>query len=228
MLFKNEHTPSLLPKCFFMISVVTAISIAVYLMFANVNDLVSWLKPYKTDGNFTRQLILISCLLFYIIRLFLTTFVFLKRKLVWGEAILIATLMSLALFSFAHVGGSSQLAINALDFSGIILFITGSWINTQSEYTRHIWKQNEQNRGKLYTGGLFKYSMHVNYFGDLILFIGLALITQSFSMLIIPFAMALNFVIFIIPSLDKYLENKYGDDFKEYAARTKKLVPGIY
>ena len=40
--------------------------------------------------------------------------------------------------------------------------------------------------------------------------------------------MALNFVIYVIPSLDKYLENKYGDDFIEYASRTKKLIPGIY
>ena len=136
--------------------------------------------------------------------------------------------MSLALFSFAFVGGNSQIAINALDYSGIILYLTGSWINTQSEYTRHIWKQNEQNKGKLYTDGLFKYSVHINYFGDLLLFIGLALITQSFSLLIIPLIMALNFVIYVIPSLDKYLENKYGDDFIEYASRTKKLIPGIY
>jgi len=228
MLFKDEHTPSLVPKCFFMISIVTASCTAGYLMFTNVDDMISWLKPYKTDGNFTRQLILISCLLLYIFRLFITTFVFLKRKLAWGEAIIIAILMSLALFSFAFVGGSSHIAINALDYSGIILYLMGSWINTQSEYTRHIWKQNEQNKGKLYTDGLFKYSMHINYFGDLLLFIGLALITQSFSLLIIPLVMALNFVIYVIPSLDKYLENKYGDDFIEYASRTKKLIPGIY
>ena len=228
MLFKDEHTPSLVPKCIFLISIVTASCTAGYLMFSNVDDMISWLKPYKTDGNFTRQLILISCLLLYNFRLFITTFIFLKRKLVWGEAILIAVLMSLALFSFAFVGGSSQISINALDYSGIILYLTGSWINTQSEYTRHIWKQNEQNKVKLYTDGLFKYSMHINYFGDLLLFIGLALITQSFFMLIIPLIMALNFVIYVIPSLDKYLENKYGDDFIEYASRTKRLIPGIY
>jgi protein-S-isoprenylcysteine O-methyltransferase Ste14 len=40
--------------------------------------------------------------------------------------------------------------------------------------------------------------------------------------------MTLNFVFFIIPRLDKYLANKYGEEFKEYAGRTKKLIPGIY
>ena len=228
MLFKDENTPSLLPKCFFMISIVASGCIAGYLMFADANEMISWFKPYKTGGNFARQLILISCILIYIFRLFITTFVFLKRKLVCGEAIIIAVLMSVALFSFAFVGGSSQMAINALDYSGIVLFLTGSWINTRSEYTRHIWKQNEKNKGKLYTGGLFKYSMHINYFGDILLFLGMALITQSYFLLIIPLAMALNFVINLIPSLDKYLESKYGDYFREYASRTKKLIPGIY
>jgi len=228
MLFRDEHTPSLIPKSFFMFSIIMSTYIAGYLMFANIDDMSSWLQPYKTHGTYARQLILISCLIFYIFRLGITTFVFLKRKLVWGEAILIAGLMSLALFSFAYVGGGSQKAINILDYSGIILFLVGSWINTQSEYTRYIWKQNVLNKGKLYTGGLFKYSMHINYFGDLILFIGLALITQTFSLLIIPLVMALNFVIYVIPSLNKYLENKYSDDFKEYASKTKKLIPGIY
>ncbi len=47
-------------------------------------------------------------------------------------------------------------------------------------------------------------------------------------MLFIPLAMALNFVFFIIPRLDKYLEKQYGEEFKEYAGRTKKLIPMIY
>jgi protein-S-isoprenylcysteine O-methyltransferase Ste14 len=40
--------------------------------------------------------------------------------------------------------------------------------------------------------------------------------------------MGLIFVFYLIPSLDKYLGIKYGNEFKEYAARTKKLIPGVY
>lgn len=228
MLFKDEHQFSLLPKCFFMIAIIAASLLAGYLMFKDVNGLSSWLKPYAINGNFTRQVILMLCLFFYISRLIITVFVFLKRKMGWGETVLISGLMSFALFSFARVGGSSDLSLNVLDYLGLILFLGGSWINTYSEYTRYIWKKNDINKGKLYTGGLFKYSMHINYFGDIVLFSGLALITQSFSLLVIPLIMALNFVFYIIPSLDKYLGKKYGDEFTEYAARTKKLIPGIY
>ena len=228
MIFKDEHDFSPLPKCFFMAAIITASLLTGYLMFKDVNGLASWLKPYAINGNFTRQVVLMFCLLFYGSRLFITVFVFLKRKMGWMETILISGLMSFALFSFARVGGSSQLPLNALDYLGLILFLGGSWINTYSEYTRHIWKKNEKNKGRPYTKGLFKYSMHINYFGDIVLFSGLALITQSFSLLVIPLIMALNFVFFLIPSLDKYLEQKYGEEFTEYAKSTKKFIPGIY
>ena len=171
---------------------------------------------------------MIFVLTIYFLRLLFTVFVFLKRKMGWVETIIISILMSLALFSFAKVGGSSHLPLNASDYIGILLFLGGSWINSYSEYTRHIWKKKDINKGKLYTDGLFKYSMHINYFGDIVLFSGLALITQSISLFVIPLIMALNFVFFIIPSLDKYLAKKYGEEFKEYAGKTKKFIPMVY
>jgi protein-S-isoprenylcysteine O-methyltransferase Ste14 len=228
MIFKDEYDKSSLTRWFFIIVILIVILVSGLLMFADRWVENSWLESYKIIGDFTRKAILMICLTIYFLRLLFTVFVFLKRKMGWIETILISGLMSLALFSFAKVGGSSHLHLNALDYIGILLFFSGSWINSYSEYTRHIWKKNDINKGKLYTGGLFKYSMHINYFGDIILFTGLALITQSFSLLVIPLIMALNFVLFIIPSLDKYLVKKYGEEFKEYASKTKKFIPMIY
>ena len=199
MLFKDEHDFSLFPKCFFL-AVITIVSLlAVYLMFKDVNDLASWLKPYAINGNPTRQVFVIFCLLFYVLRLFITVFIFLKRKMAWSEMLLVSGLMSFALFSFAIVGGSSHQPFGVLGYFGILLYLSGSWINTYSEYTRYIWKKQDKNKGHLYTEGLFKYSMHINYLGDIILFTGFALITFRLSMLFIPLVMALNFVFFIIP-----------------------------
>ena len=228
MIFNDEHTESIIPKSFFMLAIISGSLLAAYLMFTNVNDIFLPLKPYAVDGNFDRQLILIACLFIYIIRLFFTNFVFLKRKMNWRETIVISALISIVLYSFATVGGGSKSAINIADYLGILLFLFGSWINSRSEYTRNKWKQDESNRGKLYTEGLFKYSIHINYFGDLLLFSGLAFITQSFSMFIVPLAMTLVFIFFIVPRHDKYLKQKYGEDFSEYSLNTKKLFPWIY
>ena len=109
-----------------------------------------------------------------------------------------------------------------------MLYLSGSYINTQSEYYRHVWKLKEENKGRLYTEGLFSLSMHINYFGDIVLFIGFAMVAHSFSLLVVPMIMAINFVFHIIPSLDRYLEKKYKDEFRDYARKTKKLIPLIY
>jgi len=228
MIFKDEYDNSRLTRWFFITVIFIVIFVSGVLMFANEVVVDNWLETHKINGDYIRRVILMVCLIIYFFRLLITVFVFLKRKMGWLETILISGLMSFALFSFAKVGGSSHLPLNALDYIGILLFLGGSWINTYSEYTRHIWKKNDINKGKLYTGGLFKYSMHINYFGDIVLFSGLALITQSFSLLIIPLVMALNFVFFIIPRLDKYLAKKYGEEFKEYAGKTKKFIPMVY
>jgi protein-S-isoprenylcysteine O-methyltransferase Ste14 len=228
MIFKDEHDFSLLPKIVLMTTISCASLLAGYLMFADANELHDLLKPYAINGDFLRRILLMFFLVFYILRLSITVFIFLKRKMSWLETILIAGLMSFVLFSFAKVGGNNYQPVGALDCFSIFLYLFGSWLNTYSEYTRHVWKKQEVNKGRLYTEGLFKYSMHINYFGDIVLFTGFALITYSFSLLVIPLIMALNFIFFIIPRLDKYLAKKYGEEFKEYAGRTKKLIPMIY
>jgi len=228
MLFKDEQKFSLLPKIVFLTTISAVTLFAAYLMFTDVSELPELLKPYAINGNFIRQIVLLSCLIFYVLRLFITVFVFLKRTWAWSEMLFVTGLMSLALFSFAKIGGNSNQPIGASDSFAIFIYLIGSWLNTYSEFTRNMWKKKAENKGRPYTVGLFKYSMHINYFGDIVLFSGLALMAQSFSLLIIPLAMASSFIFFIIPRLDKYLAIKYGDEFKEYASRTKKFIPGIY
>lgn len=228
MIFKDEQNKSNVSRWFFIIVIYFVIFFSGVLMFADEWVADSWMEPYKINGDFTRRIILMVCLIIYFFRLLITVFVLLKRKIVWVETIIILILMSFALFVFAKVGGSNLLPVGIIEIAGIILFLAGSYLNTASEYKRYAWKRKVENKGHLYTEGLFKYSMHINYFGDIVLFAGLALIAHSISLLIIPLIMALNFVFFIIPGLDKYLAKKYGEEFKEYAQRTKKFIPLVY
>lgn len=228
MIFKDENNLSLYPKCLFMTAISLVTLLAGHLMFNDSHDLASWLKLHAINGDFSRQVLLMFCLWLYVLRLGVTVFVFLKRKMEWSEMLIVTCLMSFALFSFAKAGGNSNKSVGTLDYLSVCLYLLGSWLNTYSEYTRYVWKNQKENKGYLYTQGLFKYSMHINYFGDIVLFTGLALLTLHFSMLFIPFVMAMNFIFFIIPRLDNYLSAKYGKEFEEYAGRTKKFIPGIY
>jgi len=146
-----------------------------------VKNISNLLEPYEIGGDLIHRSILFTCLIVYIARLVLTVFVFLKRTLGWGETLIISFLMSLALFAFVREGGSNAQSIGSIEITGIFLYITGSYINTLSEYTRYIWKKDPENKGRLYTEGLFRYSMHINYFGDSLLFTGFALVAHSFA-----------------------------------------------
>jgi protein-S-isoprenylcysteine O-methyltransferase Ste14 len=77
-------------------------------------------------------------------------------------------------------------------------------------------------------GIIFKYTRHTNYFGDIILFAGLAAVAHQIQLLIIPFAMASFFIVIIIPLKENYLNKKYGHEYISYAANTKRLIPYIF
>ena len=214
MLFKDEYDVSLPQKTIFSGCVLVTILAAIYLMFADSVDLLGWLNEKEDVGNPTRRALIASCLVIYYVRLQVTVWAFQKRRWTWLETAIISIVMPLALYAFARVGGSNEKAVGIVDFIGVSLYLVGSYINTHSEYSRHTWKSKEENIGRLYTEGLFRYSMHVNYFGDVLLFVGFAMITHTLSMLVIPLIMTVNFIVNIIPSLDKYLESKYGDSFR--------------
>ena len=111
---------------------------------------------------------------------------------------------------------------------GLTLYVAGSLLNTASEFQRKTWKDRPENRGQLYTGGLFQYAIHINYFGAQMLFTGYAVITGSVWTVIVPLLMMAGFLFFNIPELDAYLKKRYGEEFTAYAARTRKFVPFLY
>lgn len=57
---------------------------------AKINSL---LQPYNIEGNFVRNVLIISCMCIYFLGLIVTLFVFFQRKMYWIEAIVIANIM---------------------------------------------------------------------------------------------------------------------------------------
>jgi steroid 5-alpha reductase family enzyme len=133
-----------------------------------------------------------------------------------------------ALFLFMRKGIQSQQPLGFVDLVGVLLYLTGSYVGTSSEYSRHLWKACPKNQGHLYTEGLFKYCRHINYFGDLLLFCGFVFLTWQLWTGIMPLVMFLNFTLTIIPAHDSYLAIRYSGEFDDYARRTRKLIPFLY
>jgi len=187
-----------------------------------------WLGWAGTTGNPPRRLLLAGGFLIYYVRILFTEFVFLKRGVSWSEVFTIAPWLLTVVLLLGIAGGTNPSPFGAAAVAGAALFIAGSWMNSYAEYARHVWKERPENHGRLYTGGLFGYSRHPNYLGDLLLFTGLCLIAGTWVTAVVPVLMLAGFVLVNIPVLDSHLHDRYGSAFDDYARRTPKLIPFVY
>jgi protein-S-isoprenylcysteine O-methyltransferase Ste14 len=175
-----------------------------------------------------RRWLLLAAAFIYFLRVLVTTFVTLKRKMGWGEAVFIAVWVLIIDTLFAVIGGVNPRSTGLVTALGAVLYVTGSWLNTGSELQRKRWKERAENAGHLFTGGLFRYAVHINYLGDELLFTGFALITGRAWALLVPLLMLIGFLFFNIPQLDRHLRERYGAEFDAYARRTRKFLPFLY
>lgn len=228
MAFQDEHAPSIPFKVLLSTSILAGTLISALVTSGHAEWLIELLKYERVEGNGYRKIIILSCCLIYFIRFATAMFVFVKRKIGWFEGGLVSILFFMMFYHFGISAGSHPEPIGIFDITGILLFLFGSYINTFAEYQRFAWKRRIENKGRLYTGGLFKYSMHINYFGDAVTYIGLALITMELVCFMISIGIIVNFIVLQIPMQDKHLCNRYENEFTDYAKDTKKFIPFIY
>jgi protein-S-isoprenylcysteine O-methyltransferase Ste14 len=226
--FQDEHLPSIPAKVLLSASILAGIMVSAALTSGYPDWLILLFKYEKGSGNSARQLLILSCGLIYFVRFTLCMFIFLKRNISWFEGSLVSFLFFMMFYLFGVSAGSHPEPLGPIDMVGIFLFLGGSYINTTADYQRFAWKRRIENKGRLYTGGLFKYAMHVNYFGDSILYVGLALITLELVCLLVSIGIIVNFIALQIPMLDRHLSKRYGAEFHEYAKKTPKLIPFVY
>ncbi|MGR3760943.1 methyltransferase family protein [Roseobacteraceae bacterium NS-SX3] len=216
----RDHAPSLAPKIAF--AALHALIIAVC----------GWLAFGAKLPDPARAALLFGCAVLYFARHLLTLFVLLKRRVAYSEALGLAAFMAVFEIGFLLLGGGALRGtaqpFGALDAVALGLVLLGSALNSGSELQRWAWKRRPGSTGHCYTGGLFAHSMHINYFGDTVLFTGWAMLTHSALAFAVPLFMAAGFVFYHIPALDAYLAERYGAEFRAYAARTAKFIPYVY
>jgi len=221
MQFQGDKSPSIGPKC----------AIVGWYVLCSAGAV--WFELLRADasapaGDPARQVLLLACVAVYVLRAAHTLFAFVQRRVPWWEAAWGGSIIGCVLFVFLLFGLRTPQPLELLDAGGLLLYAAGTYLGTASEWSRHRWKARPENGGHLYTEGLFRFSRHVNYFGDLLLFAGLAVLTRQLWAAMVPLGMGLNFVFMIIPAHDAYLASHYGTEFEQYARRTRKLVPLLY
>jgi protein-S-isoprenylcysteine O-methyltransferase Ste14 len=179
-------------------------------------------------GNVVRRIVLFSFGVVLFIRMNLAFFYFLKRKFDWEEFGGVPFALFVYHIVFALLGVWNDTPIGALDIGAIALFLVGSYFNTGAEWQRKRFKDKPENRGRLYTQGLFRYARHINYFGDTLWVTAWAVVTRNIWSFIIPVALAAAFVFAFIPSLAKHLKVRYGAQYASWAKHTKTYIPFVF
>ena len=216
-------------RIFWLIFHTSFLYIAYTLCFA---DGLKWISDiFEIDfskGNIYRKYCLLSFgVVMYVLYNF-KCFYLSKRKIPISEIFAVIIAFAVYQVGFVLLGAWQSDPLNVLDVFGVLLFIIGSYFNTYSELQRKRFKNDSNNKGKLYTQGLFQYARHINYFGDICWVTGWAIITHNLWSGIIPIMLTLGFIFFGIPELSNYLEKKYGDNYQDWSKKTKKLIPFIY
>lgn len=192
----------------------------------------TWIETKLHLSNSTehldRRIIIFVFNIITFVRVSYMMVVLLKRRIPWEEGISVPLAFALYYIGFSLFVLPTSKSLNSLDFFAIALFIVGSVLNSGGEILRNKWKKNPTNKGKIYTKGFFKYSRHINYFGDLLWVIAYAVITRNWYASTIPLFLFCFFAFYNAPKLDNYLKNKYGKEYEKYAQKTKMLIPFIY
>jgi steroid 5-alpha reductase family enzyme len=114
------------------------------------------------------------------------------------------------------------------------IWLVGLVIEAAADAQKSAFKAKEENRERFITSGLWSYSRHPNYFGEMLVWWGLFIYAvpflqgAAFAVVIGPVFITL-LLLFVsgIPLLEQSAEAKYGDDpaYREYRRRTSILVP---
>jgi len=125
-------------------------------------------------------------------------------------------------------------AFGLLGFVGTIVWAVGFAIEVVSDRQKRMFRQDLENAGHFITTGLWAWSRHPNYFGEIVLWLGIALIAipalsgWQYVTLVSPlFVYLLLTRISGIPPLESRAEKRWGDDpgYRAYKARTPVLFP---
>ena len=114
--------------------------------------------------------------------------------------------------------------------SGLIIFMAGLLFEAIGDFQLQRFKSRKENSGKIITSGLWKYTRHPNYFGEALLWWGIALPALNshlgWTALFSPLIMGL-LLLFVsgVPMLEKKYEGR--PDWEEYKRKTPKFIPFI-
>ena len=136
--------------------------------------------------------------------------------------------------ALAVITSQRSVPLDGFAFFGSLLWIGGFVIEVVADHQKRIFKANPANQGKFIQSGIWAWSRHPNYFGEIALWSGIAIIALpvlrgwQWVTLISPVFVALLLTrISGVPMLEKRADEKWGgqSDYEDYKKNTPVLFP---
>lgn len=136
--------------------------------------------------------------------------------------------------AWAAITAVAQQPLGLLATLGSLIWLIGFAVEIVADNQKRLFRQNPANRGRFIQTGLWAWSRHPNYFGEIVLWVGIALIAApvlsgwQWATMVSPlFVIVLLTRISGIPLLEAKAEKKWGDmeAYKQYKANTSVLIP---
>jgi steroid 5-alpha reductase family enzyme len=150
-----------------------------------------------------------------------------------SQAVTVWALLIPSLLAFRTQTGQQDFA--PLTIIGAAIWAAGLLIEATADLQKFRFNQNPANKGTWIESGIWRYSRHPNYFGEILIWIGIYIFTlqvltpvQALAGLVSPlFIMILLLFISGIPPLEKFADARWGDQaaYKQYKKHTSILIP---
>ncbi|MCX5922208.1 MAG: DUF1295 domain-containing protein [Candidatus Dependentiae bacterium] len=131
-------------------------------------------------------------------------------------------------FQIITVNNATFAPLTTLTFIGLLVWIIGFLFESIGDYQLYAFMKNPANKGQLMTLGLWRYTRHPNYFGEITMWWGIYLMacTAPYGIIAIISPITItSLLLFVsgIPMTEKMLEKHPA--FAAYAQKTSVLIP---
>ncbi|APV44792.1 Steroid 5-alpha reductase family enzyme [Dehalogenimonas formicexedens] len=156
----------------------------------------------------------------------------------WGSSFLIRSYLQIFILQgffmwlismpVVYIMVASTGSLGWLDFVGTAIWGTGFFFEATADKQLDCFLSDKSNRGKILDRGLWRYSRHPNYFGEVIQWWGIFIVALNLSgawwTVIGPLTIT-GLILFVsgIPLLEKSMKQNPG--FQDYAKRTSVFIP---